>query len=335
MSKRLKKNGIAVVVLIVVAFLFLRFGNLRIDKTSPPVRGISQPAFEVITYNAHLLPPMANSIVGKRSDNDERCAKIAAQLSQFDISGLVEVFDEKLAAKMIEGMNANPSRQFSFVRSPTPKGAFQFTSGGLLLFSRFPILEENSLVFSRGSRFLTSGFQAADGLAAKGALHARLSIDTDQELDCFLVHLESYSRSIRKSQIEELAAFLREHCRSGVPYLAMGDFNIAGPLGLNSFGSSEYRNMVDQLSMSGFKLVDIAIDKSETKIVQGTSDALADHGGNRIDYIFLGLPDSDSIDWPTTSKTMQFLDNEVAEGSLSDHAAVWANIQIDSLSGDD
>jgi len=318
----------------VLVFTGLRFGNPRIIKNAPQSSGVSLPAFEVVAYNAHLLPPIANSIAGKRSDADYRSEKIAERLSKFDISGVCEVFDEKLAAKLIDGMNADPNRTFSFVRSPSPAGVFQFASGGLILFSRFPILEEDSLVFSDGSRFINTWFKAADGLAAKGALHARLRIDSTQELDCFLVHLESFSKPIRTRQVEELAAFVKTHCRAGVPYLLMGDFNITGPSS-DSPENSEYRELVSRLTMSDFKMVDTAIDRSSKTPVNGTSDVLANDGGDRIDYLLLGIPNSNSTSWSATSKTLQFLDNSVKEGSLSDHAAVWARIELgETLRGD-
>jgi endonuclease/exonuclease/phosphatase family metal-dependent hydrolase len=332
--KRLKLFGIILIALAIV-FAGLRFGNPRIEKANPKTTGMSLPAFEVVAYNSHLLPPIANLIAGKRGNADYRCTKIADQLSKFDIAGVSEVFDEKLAAKMIDEMNANPERAFFFARSPSPTGTFQFAGGGLLLFSRFPILVENSLVFSDGSRFLGSGFKAADGLAAKGALHARLKLDATRELDCFLVHLESFSMPIRKRQVEELAAFVKAHCRAGVPYLLMGDFNIIGPLSLDTSRHKEYNDMVARMTMIDFKIVDVAINPSEGTLAKGTSDALIDGGGVRIDYLLLGIPASNSIAWSASSKTIRFLDHSVQEGSLSDHAAVWARIQFgETLRGD-
>ncbi len=325
--KRFKLVG-SVVFALAIAFAGLRFGNLRIEKANPKIKGVCLAAFEVVAYNSHLLPPIANSIASKRSSADYRCTKITDQLSKFDIFGVSEVFDEKLAAKMIDEMNADPERAFSFIRSPPPTGVFQFAGGGLLLFSRFPILAENSLVFSDGSRFLSSGFKAADGLAAKGALHARLKINATLELDSFLVHLESFSTPIRNRQVKELAAFVKSHHRVGVPYLLMGDFNIIGPLNSDQLGKREYRDMVANVTMKDFKMMDVAINASDGRLAKGTSDALVDSGGDRIDYLLLGIPTSNSIDWSASSNTIRFLDSAVQEGSLSDHAAVWARIRF-------
>ena len=328
--KRFKRVSALTLFLLLIVYLCLRFGNRRIDKVSPrnPGTDTQSPTVEIAFFNSHLLPPIAKSIVGKRSSADYRCTQIADQLSQFDLLGLSEVFDEKLAAKMIDKMNADPKRVFSFSRSPSPTGVFQFASGGLILFSRFPILEKNSLVFSDGSRFLTSGFRAADGLAAKGALHAAIKLNATQELDCFLVHLESFSASIRNKQVDELVAFINSHHRVGVPYLLMGDFNIKGPQDSDSPEHKEYIDLVTRSSMSGFKMVDLAMETLDGNLAKGTSDALSENGGDRIDYLLLAVPTSDSIEWSATSKTIRFLDDVVKEGSLSDHAAVWARIRL-------
>ncbi len=316
-----------ILIVLVILFVGLRFGNRRVKKVSPNVSNVRLPNLKVVTYNTHLLPPVARLFAGKRSDSEYRCKTIAGHLSQFDLCGLSEVFDEKLAAKMIDELNSDAADVFSFTRSPSPTGVFQFSSGGLLLFSRFPIMQQNSLTFSQGSRFLTTRFQAADGLAAKGVLHARLQFDHSQEIDCFLIHLESFSKPIRTKQLKETASFVKSHARSGVPYLLMGDLNIVGPLDSDASTYSEYAEMMKRLTINGFELIDVALHPSDG-IVKGTSNALTDDGGDRIDYLLLGMPTTNTTRYSASSNTIRFLDETVKEGSLSDHAAVVARIEI-------
>jgi hypothetical protein len=59
----------------------------------------------------------------------------------------------------------------------------------------------------------------------------------------------------------------------------------------------------------------------------GTSEPLTDDGGQRIDYIFLAIARPTA--WrPIRARTLRLLDDEVAEGSLSDHAAVECDAQL-------
>ena len=161
----------------------------------------------------------------------------------------------------------NQIDRFSFVRSPTPSNLTQFASGGLILLSRFPIAESNELTFSGGSRFLTSGFRSADGLAAKGALHARVLVGEQKrvEIDCYLTHLESYSRSIRRKQIQELSDFIHATRFGDNPILVFGDLNPCGPKSdakpdvTSGIEYLEYEFLCGELAGDNLAIGDVAI----------------------------------------------------------------------------
>ena len=46
----------------------------------------------IATYNANLLPPVANPFAGRRGNSDYRAGAVAEHLKQFDIIGFCEVF---------------------------------------------------------------------------------------------------------------------------------------------------------------------------------------------------------------------------------------------------
>ena len=326
--KRLKIASMICSVLLLILYGGLRFGNRRTEEPTPTQVAFEKSNLDVVAFNTHLLPSLAMTFVGKRSEAAYRCSEIAEQLSRYDIVGLSEVFDEKLSSEMIRVFNSEPSRKFYFARSPPPGGVFQFAGSGLLLFSRFPIAKQNHLTFTGGSRFLSTGFQAADGLAAKGAIHARLEIGKTSQLDCFLVHLESFSAAIRKGQIDELAIFLKSNRRIGIPFLLMGDFNVSGPFEEASAGFEEYNELVMAFESEHFEMVDVSLKTRAGSLVEGTSDVFDAAGGERIDYVFFGVPSGASDGKKITSETLRLLDQNVPEGSLSDHAAVWARIQV-------
>ncbi len=255
-----------------------------------------------------------------------------------DLIGINEAFDEELSATLIDGFNEIPDRQFAFARSPEPKSMTQFASGGLILFSRFPIVTQKSMTFSNGSRLITSGFKSADGVAAKGAIFARIRLpwaassrpDTPLHADCFLTHLESNSSEIRAEQLAELAEFVRANRTPGSLLLLMGDFNITGPSQLKNLSEGEYAQMRKLLKFDSTEIRDLAIaplgmnDKVDGS---GTSDALSTES-RRIDYLLFGQPTGQDRTYSSTFKTLPLLDENVPEGSLSDHAAVWARLEF-------
>lgn len=102
--------------------------------------------------------------------------------------------------------------------------------GGLLILSRFPIVERDQMAFSRGS--------GSDGMCAKGALHARLQLSPDlsDSLHVFVTHTQAGDHrpdcEIRASQLHELLQFIGRTVRrdddesASTPVLVTGDFNL-------------------------------------------------------------------------------------------------------------
>ena len=284
----------------------------------------------VLFYNTHLLPTVAQAVAGKRGQDAYRTAAIARQLDRYDLVGLSEVFEARRRDEIIRTVQQNSGDAFNWVASPKPKGR-SLVSGGLLLLTRFPIEgEPNFLAYSAASRVYSHGIKA-DGLAAKGVLHARLRVGDEPQalVDCFLTHLESISAKARAKQVQQLGAFIAEHASPERPMLLMGDMNIAADFpGTPSMGPSEYRMLLDTLRHGDKELVDLWAASHVTR--GGTRDALARENCNRIDYIFLSPPDDDgSISWqPAAVRVEPFLDARVKQGSLSDHAAVECCLSI-------
>jgi endonuclease/exonuclease/phosphatase family metal-dependent hydrolase len=330
---RIKKWLIAFAIIMIVFVGWLRFGNPRIKREPPDVRQDLTLPLQVVSLNAHLLPGAARWLVSHRSNADYRTREIVRRFKQYDLIGLCEVFDESQAAALIDGFNSN--QEFEFIRSPPPPRLLHFTSGGLLLLSKHAMTEQANLTFTEGSRFFTSGFRSADGLAAKGALFAKLKTTSPDcpEIDCYLTHLESDSAEIRTSQLIELAGFIQATRDPATPFVLMGDLNISGPKSPSDNSSTEvthleYNQMLKQLSFANTRLIDTGLPNSlETS---GTSNPISESGGQRIDYVFLGIPEQDSSTLApriqATTQVLRLKDEHVPEGSLSDHAALLTTL---------
>ena len=105
----------------------------------------------------------------------------------------------------------------------------------------------------------------------------------------------------------------------------MGDLNIVGPKQGMDHGH-EYEAMVQSLSQTtGRNLVDLGIEQT-----QGTSDATAPAASNRIDYI-IALTSSGQGCVEGSANIRTLLDENVREGSLSDHSAVVSEVKFSNF----
>lgn len=157
---------------------------------------------------------------------DLRVALLLRKMARFDVVILQEMFE------------AGP-RQKRFVRDAYAMG-FRYhcgsvwpklldsrlIDGGLLILSRYPIVERDQLAYSQGS--------GSDGICAKGVLYARiqLSPDLSDSLHVFTTHTQAGDNrkeySIRLAQLQEMHRFIARtiHDDPGVPVLITGDFNL-------------------------------------------------------------------------------------------------------------
>ncbi|MCC9604284.1 sphingomyelin phosphodiesterase [Blastopirellula sp. JC732] len=284
-----------------------------------------QRSLRVVAYNVHLLPSVAVPFAGTRSAADYRARAIGEQLATYDLIGLSEAFNTKQSQALVEQLQARTPSGYHIAYGPGRSGT-HLVGSGLAFCSRYPILETHTITYRNASRVLTNGLKS-DGFAAKGALHAKVLLDPQSgaTLDCFLTHLESQSPAARKLQVRELSEFVAEHYRADAPAIFLGDFNIA----FESDADSEYADLLNRFAEA--KVLNLVDGGQRLQAgPHGTSDAVAEDGGRRIDYIFsAGSAGASSVGlYPTRTEHVRFLDQEVAEGSLSDHLAVASEFLI-------
>ncbi len=295
----------------------------RAHEASVPIR--------IVSYNVHLLPDVATRFAGKCSASQYRATAIGERFAPFDLIGISEAFDHDHTLALLNSLQTSSEVPLSIAWGPQRSGRHLIGSG-LILLSHWPIEQTHTITYSHASRFIDSGFKA-DGFAAKGALHARLRIGEhpSARLDCFLTHLESRSQVARAKQIQELSAFIAEHAASDIPLIAMGDFNVEalqGEAQQYTSRSTPYHRLRRALSYQGRRLLDVETIRQRGPT--GTSDAVANDGGRRIDYIFVSLPKTAQGPrlTPLTASTLPMLDQRVPEGSLSDHLAVTCDARF-------
>lgn len=260
----------------------------------------------VLTYNTQLMPfyagcmssdPISLAICRLWTPNNlnqpsKRVDLIADVASQFDLVVMQELFDGDLRQAMIDAMKQRGYYATDVVGDgiPRPKIDFadletllsdpsaictsdeKFLTGGVVIFSRFPIIESHSMVYQQSAK--------EDACAAKGAM--LVTIDKGgRRYHLVGTHMQAGSddaerEQARVDQLNALKQFVDTfNIPSDEPILYAGDFNI-------DLLSDEYDELESILNVAlpentGFEY---SADGATNLM---TSDAKA---RQRLDYVF-------------------------------------------------
>ncbi|KAG0181964.1 hypothetical protein DFQ29_006361 [Apophysomyces sp. BC1021] len=243
-------------------FSFLLFCSLYFAPAPLPPPTIADKTTDTyarfLTLNIFMRPP---GIKNNWSDfKDDRLDYIIRYiLPEYDVIAFQEAFG--FATRRKDHL-IRKAREMGFnhhVESPRQYPWDLAVDGGLLLLSRFPIVESGVIEYPRGAH--------SDWLARKGALHALVQLNATRAVHIYTTHAQaSYTMGgdtsqqdiqIRLEQFSRLHEWMKQTAQSDdLPLLLMGDFNVDAarhgdniPVTSPSKESShEYKMMMDVLS---------------------------------------------------------------------------------------
>lgn len=177
----------------------------------------SNQTISVLTYNTQLMPFYAGT-VDNLNQPKIRVIDIEPRITHNDIVVLEELFDHDLRHTMMDEMKQHYPHNTTVVGTNSNKPL----SGGVMIFSKWPIVREEQIVYQACS--------GADALAAKGAVYAAIN-KNGKIYHLFGTHLQAGndddSIRSRKKQLNELTNFIdRMYIPANEPVLLAGDFNI-------------------------------------------------------------------------------------------------------------
>jgi len=251
-----------------------------------------------LSYNLYCLPWLATMFSPSSCPlSSQRSAKFLEHVTSYDILALQEVWDpryrqvEKYARlnnMHVVGSSAPSVRNYLKLR---------FFGGGLMIISKYPIVDHQELVFESGT--------SSDGFVTKGVLYAKVQVGPSSFVHVFNTHLQaSYGyefdfktnpfASIRKKQLHKLASFIKKVTSSDHhPIVVMGDFNVnARRTPTDGGDSEEYIDMLNILhSEEVYDVVDVLKHFNDgqhpvTYGGQGVRDGHNSVGGQRLDFLF-------------------------------------------------
>jgi endonuclease/exonuclease/phosphatase family metal-dependent hydrolase len=226
---------------------------------------LNRTKIKVLTYNVFLRPPPVKN--NENDWKDERLADIIKLLDGFDIICFQEMFATFNNRRQELIKYANKSGLFFYSCSPSPSFFSKFlVDGGLLILSRFPIVESEYKPFHYAV--------LSDSLANKGVLFAKIRIKNSYLL-LFNTHLQaSYfgsseyhwtiSVKTRLDHLDELVAYIKEvlteqtenNPDDNFTCLLVGDFNADAhnyetkkkEINLSFVTVDEYKSLLEKLN---------------------------------------------------------------------------------------
>ena len=238
-SDNLRENGLTLlVVLSILVFvwsgvgMFQQYRSHRHYLAEPHRKNNNRPddplpskrpeEIRVLSWNIFMRPPLISNYRGDYK-NERLRYFINDYLHKYDIIALQEMFCFA-SGRRHRLIKAAKNAGFLF-HTAAPHG---FIDGGLIILSRFPIMQSAFRPFPRGIH--------SDMLAGKGVLHANIHLSDNLEIDLFTTHLQATYKhpsserelKIRKHQLDIINGFINEysmHSSNRITILC-GDLNI-------------------------------------------------------------------------------------------------------------
>jgi endonuclease/exonuclease/phosphatase family metal-dependent hydrolase len=205
--------------------------------------------FRVVTWN--LMCPVAQPL--RYNGQSERITRIPAAILSIpgdpvDVIVVQESINPKLHQQLSDGL-----KDIGYMYTTKPlKGSLltgKIVHGGVALFSRHPILEEDSIIFD-------SDCEGSDCLSSKGAVFIRIRLGQNHLLSIVGTHLHAWETSrARKIRVEQSLAIRKlinkQKISSAESLLVVGDFNVD-----RYTQKDQLQKLRDILGCRGFKVKD-------------------------------------------------------------------------------
>jgi len=187
---------------------------------------------KILTYNIFLRPPPVKN--NENDWKDERLADFCNLIHNYDVICLQEMFGTFNSRKQMLIRAATLAGFFFYVDTCSPSFVSKYmVDGGLLILSRFPIVEHSYMQYRYGV--------VADSLAEKGVIYAKIKVK-ESFLHLFTTHLQaSYFDSgesnfiisfhTRMAQIKQINYFMsdilkKHYNKNNDKILLVGDLNV-------------------------------------------------------------------------------------------------------------
>ncbi|EDR22304.1 hypothetical protein, conserved [Entamoeba dispar SAW760] len=315
---------------------------IAIDVEDKPIR--------ILTYNMYLRP-MLISAAGHDHKDSRLKAFCKERLKDFDIICFQEVFKE-LNWRREKLLKKAKKAGFKYrIQTEKPLFPLFLCDAGLVIISRFPIVENQFRMYTRGIY--------ADAVASKGVLYAKIEVQPEKYILVFDTHTQADytldpekarpSRDRRMVHIREYAAFVQEKTTgNNFPAICCGDFNVNGRAGTDGTTESpEYTEFLQNFVIPNGELIDLLLRDNHGIQPVTFGDSFVDENGtetpcdteityesqcmdkSRLDYIFqLKRPNEDPVISCKNCRVDKFPVRGKKYPFMSDHFGVTCDVYL-------
>lgn len=284
-------------------------------------------SLKFLQYNVFWRPTLLH--MGRAEYMRERSKLLLDKIEKYDVVCLDEAFQfgSTIVSEFVEAVQQRGFKYIVSSKNP-PLTTRQVIDSGLLLLSKYPILETDTIRYTDGCGF--------DSFSAKGSVYAKIKISAKEHIHVFATHLQaSYEAGptsedvgIRCRQFDQLSEFMDAKVTDAAPTFVLGDLNV------NSRKGTEYELLLKHLHINKYTGIDTIYAKhNEHLITLGDStggvihdDVLTvkdDRGTNQcLDYIFLFTNQESSMKIGYEPNVQKMLIDGHKYPQLSDHYAV-------------
>ncbi|ELP84309.1 sphingomyelinase C precursor, putative [Entamoeba invadens IP1] len=272
---------------------------VAIDVESKPLR--------ILTYNMYLRPMLVSAAGHDHKDSRLRVF-CNDRLQDFDVVCFQEVFKE-LNWRREKLLKKAKKAGFKWrIQTEKPLFPLFLVDAGLVIISRFPIVEKDFRMYTRGIY--------ADAVASKGVLYAKIEVQPNRYIHVFDTHTQADytldlekakpSRERRMVHVKEYAEFVQEKTTgNNYPAICCGDFNVNGRAGTDGTTESvEYKEFLQTFVVPNGELIDLLLRDNHGVQPVTFGDSFVDASGtetpfdteityeeqcmdkSRLDYIF-------------------------------------------------
>lgn len=270
------------------------------------------PVAETVGQNPDELKVVAYNIWGVigASSISDRFVRVPQYVRGNDVVIFSEAFDNSARAQLTERMRADYPYYSAVVDSP-----WAIEDGGVMIFSRWPIVREQQIVYDRCN--------GSDCLSAKGAMYVEL-IKNGKAYHVLGTHTQAWNEGAnRETRLYQLGRMRALADSMGIPgfepVLFGGDLNVDKLL----FATSDYPAMLSVLNVSTPSYRGYGYTYDSTVNANGSD------GREYLDYVFAARDHRPAVLQDNAVRIYRTTDDPLwRKWDLSDHFAVQGLFQF-------
>lgn len=264
---------------------------------------------KIFTWNVFMVPPIIF-----KSCQTERAYLIADYVKT--INPDIIVFDETFMKSTRAIINEKLKEIYPYQSDITKRGLLK-TNSGVWIFSKYPILKQDFLIYKKK--------KSSDIFARKGATFLELNIN-NKKIQIVGSHVQSLVKnaSTRVKQFHQLKnETLDKYFKDSIPQFIIGDLNC------DYYDTSEYKNMIDILQTLPISFV--GEKYSWNGLENDLANKFSEHTLETLDYILLRKQHNNLANITSTEILKPYSDTCICDRNfhyLSDHHPVISTILL-------